>query len=258
MACGFRREAGRYTATATTRFLGAKARVGCRVARVWSLPAACLRVQRLFLFPAARAVAPSAMEKKHAVSSKTRLDCERHNPCGVYCPGRRWGAYTSGTEFCLSCHEMRVYQDELKLSPHAKDADGKPISCSQCHIPSGNLARMLGAKAWLGVKDLWVHNMDGGEDLDRAAMQPVARRFTDDANCRACHQDLGKNAKNDGPISKEGKLAHDNYEGKNGQARSGCVGCHRNLGVICPPLTSAFPLIRSSHRNVRRAGHEVL
>ena len=24
-------------------------------------------------------------------------------------------AYTSGTEFCLSCHEMRVYQDELKL-----------------------------------------------------------------------------------------------------------------------------------------------
>ena len=85
-------------------------------------------------------------------------------------------AYTSGTEFCLSCHEMRVYQDELKLSSHAKDAQGKDISCSQCHIPSGNLARMLGAKAWLGLKDLWVHNLDGGEDLDRAGMQPVARR----------------------------------------------------------------------------------
>ena len=56
-------------------------------------------------------------------------------------------AYTSGTEFCLSCHEMRVYQDELRLSSHAKDAQGKDISCSQCHIPSVNLARMLGAKA---------------------------------------------------------------------------------------------------------------
>ena len=141
-------------------------------------------------------------------------------------------AYTSGTEFCLSCHEMRVYQDELKLSSHAKDAQGKDISCSQCHIPSGNLARMLGAKAWLGLKDLWVHNLDGGEDLDRAGMQPVARRFTDDANCRACHQDLSKDAKNDGPVSKEGQLAHDNYLGKNGRARSGCVGCHQNLAHL--------------------------
>ena len=91
---------------------------------------------------------------------------------------------------------------------------------------------MLGAKTWLGLKDLWVHNLDGGEDLDRAGMQPVARRFTDDANCRACHQDLSKNAKNDGPVSKEGQLAHDNYLGKNGRARSGCVGCHQNLAHL--------------------------
>ena len=84
----------------------------------------------------------------------------------------------------------------------------------------------------MGIKDLWVHNVEGGTDLDRAAMQPIARRFTDDANCRACHQDLTRNAKADGPISAEGRLAHDNYEGKNGQARSGCVGCHRNLAHL--------------------------
>lgn len=38
-------------------------------------------------------------------------------------------SYSSRTEFCLSCHEMRVYQDELMLSPHAKDAQGKAIGC---------------------------------------------------------------------------------------------------------------------------------
>jgi nitrate/TMAO reductase-like tetraheme cytochrome c subunit len=140
--------------------------------------------------------------------------------------------FTSTTEFCLSCHEMRVYQDELKLSSHAKDADGKEISCSQCHIPAGNVVRMLGAKTWMGLLDLWVHTVEGGEDLDRAAMQPVARRFTDDANCLACHEDLGQNAKKDGPVSHEGRLAHDNYLGKNGQARSGCVGCHQNLAHL--------------------------
>lgn len=139
---------------------------------------------------------------------------------------------TSTTSFCLSCHEMRVYQDELMASSHAKDADGNEISCSQCHIPGGNVVRMLGAKTWMGLKDLWVHTVEGGEDLDRAVMQPIARRFTDDANCRACHEDLEKNAKNDGPISAEGKLAHDNYLGKNGQSRSGCVGCHQNLAHL--------------------------
>ena len=150
-------------------------------------------------------------------------------------------AYTSRTEFCLSCHEMRVYQDELRLSSHAKDAQGKEIGCAQCHIPAGGILRMLGAKAWMGAIDLWVHNIDGGANLNRAAMQPVARRFTDDANCLACHEDMLRNAKNDGPISEEGKLAHENYQGKNGQARSNCVGCHRNLAHL-PVFDERIPV----------------
>lgn len=139
---------------------------------------------------------------------------------------------TSATPFCMSCHEMRVYQEELDASSHAKDAKGQPIGCSQCHIPGNGLVRMLAAKAYMGAKDVWSHFVEGGYDLDRAAMQPVARRFTDDANCRACHEDLMRNAKNDGPVSPEGKLAHDAYLGKNGQARSGCAGCHTNMAHL--------------------------
>lgn len=138
---------------------------------------------------------------------------------------------TSRTSFCLSCHEMRVYHAEIALSSHAKDADGKEIGCSQCHIPNANVVRMLAAKTWLGLRDVWMHNVHGGMDLDRAAMQPVARRFTDDANCRACHLDLQKNARN-GPISPEGRLAHANYLGENGKSGSGCVGCHINLAHL--------------------------
>lgn len=139
---------------------------------------------------------------------------------------------TSTNTFCMSCHEMQAYQKELEASPHAKDAKGNPISCSQCHIPGSNVVRMLAGKAYLGVRDVWVHYTEGGYDLDRAAMQPVARRFTDDANCRACHQDLTRNAKNDGPVSAEGQLAHDAYTGKNGLSRSGCAGCHRNMAHL--------------------------
>lgn len=139
---------------------------------------------------------------------------------------------TSKTSFCLSCHEMGMYQKEQEASPHAKDAQGQPIGCSQCHIPGTNLLRMVAGKAYLGTRDVWSHFVDGGYDLDRAAMQPIARRFVDDANCRKCHEDLARNAKNDGPISAEGKLAHDSYLGVNGQARSSCAGCHQNMAHL--------------------------
>lgn len=153
-----------------------------------------------------------------------------------------WGgvAWTSSTGFCLSCHEMRVHSAELKLSSHAKDADGKEIGCAQCHIPNANVVRMLAAKSWLGIKDVWVHNVEGTENLNRKEMQVVARRFTDDHNCRTCHQDLMRNAKNDGANSPEGQLAHANYLGDNGQARSGCVGCHVNLAHL-PEFDARYP-----------------
>lgn len=149
-------------------------------------------------------------------------------------------SYTSSTGFCLSCHEMRVYQEEQRLSSHARDANGRDIGCAQCHIPKGGMMRMLGAKAWMGTLDLWTHLAKGDEPLDRAAIQPIARRFADDANCLACHGDLGKNAKNTAPVSEEGRLAHDNYQGKNGQSRSGCAGCHTNLAHL-PPFDERIP-----------------
>jgi nitrate/TMAO reductase-like tetraheme cytochrome c subunit len=147
---------------------------------------------------------------------------------------------TQKSSFCLSCHAMKLYQKELEASSHAKDAQGRPIGCAQCHVPGANIVRMLAAKSYMGGKDLWVHYTTAPTALDRAAMQPAARRFVDDVNCRSCHEDLAKNAKNDGPVSAEGKLAHDAYLGINGQARSGCAGCHANMAHL-PPFDERIP-----------------
>ena len=139
---------------------------------------------------------------------------------------------TSSTTFCLSCHEMKSYQDELSFSTHAKDEDGKEIGCSQCHLPRGIGPRYLAAKSYSGLKDLYIHFMDAPDSLDRKALQASARRFVDDASCLKCHADLYKNAKGDGPVSDIGKVAHDAYNGKDGISHRNCVACHVNIAHL--------------------------
>ncbi len=139
---------------------------------------------------------------------------------------------TSSQEFCLSCHEMEQYAKEIKFSSHAKDKDGKPIACNQCHIPPGVGPRFVSVKIYSGVKDLAVHVVTRPDKLDRLAHQPTARRFIDDANCLACHEDLYKDAKGEKKISETGRLAHDAYLNKNGNTKSNCAGCHINLAHL--------------------------
>lgn len=139
---------------------------------------------------------------------------------------------TSTVEFCTSCHEMKVHAEELKFSAHAKDKDGKPITCSDCHIPAGYGPRYLSVKIYSGMKDVYVHFVEQPENINRAEQQLVARRFVDDNNCLRCHEDLYKDAKGEKAISREGQLAHDAYLGKNGQARSNCAGCHINMAHL--------------------------
>ena len=141
---------------------------------------------------------------------------------------------TSSTEFCMSCHEMTPYRKELRFSSHAKDKDGKEIGCPQCHLPLGAGPRFLAVKMYSGIKDFAVHHWSKPAGLNRAQAQAAARRFVDDANCLACHQDLSKNAKNDAPVSAYGRLAHDAYLGKNGAAKRNCAGCHINLAHLPP------------------------
>ncbi len=138
---------------------------------------------------------------------------------------------TSSTEFCMSCHEMKNYKDELEKSSHAVDKDKKPIQCKHCHIPDELTHKYLATKLLFGIKDMAVHYLGDPENLDRRQMQNFARRFIPDENCLGCHQDLYKDAK-DKKISEIGRLAHDAYSGKNGNTKRNCAGCHFNMAHL--------------------------
>ncbi len=147
-------------------------------------------------------------------------------------------AKTSETDFCISCHEIQKYKDELDKSPHALDKDKKAIECKQCHIPNSIGPQYLIIKS-LGLKDLFVHNFGDPDDLNRRVMQANARRFIPDENCLACHSDLMKDAK-DKKISEIGQLCHEAYLGKNGTTRRKCADCHFNMAHL-PEYDRRFP-----------------
>ncbi len=139
---------------------------------------------------------------------------------------------TSKTEYCMSCHEMKLYKAELQKSPHAFDKDKKPIECKDCHIPRSFGPKYVAIKAVFGIKDLYTHYFGDTEELDRRRMQVFARRFIPDENCRHCHQDLYKDAKGEKPISEIGKLCHEAYLGINGNTKRNCAGCHFNMAHL--------------------------
>ena len=134
---------------------------------------------------------------------------------------------TSTDTFCLSCHEMRIYHDELLQSSHSRDAEGGSIGCAQCHIPNSGIFSMLGAKIYMGAKDTWVHFNGDFPALDREEMREDAREFIADSNCRTCHKDLMLNAKGDGPVPDKGRKDHQTYLKNNPHPdRGGCSRCH--------------------------------
>ncbi|MDR1686615.1 MAG: NapC/NirT family cytochrome c [Desulfovibrio sp.] len=140
---------------------------------------------------------------------------------------------TSTMSFCSSaCHEMEAQAAELRFSSHARDKEGGDISCVRCHIPAGFGPRYMAVKTYSGLKDLYVHLFRSGAPLLRADLQKTARRFIDDGNCLLCHDDLYRDARGEQTVTDLGRIAHDAYLGKNGQASSRCVGCHINIAHL--------------------------
>ncbi len=138
-------------------------------------------------------------------------------------------------EECKRCHDIKEYLLELSASPHAVDSKGKKITCDQCHTMHFKPITNYYARADYQGKKIFKP-----EDFDRRIMQKNARGAIPPAKCQACHKDLYKNAKGDGPISGIGRLCHDAYMGKNGATHRKCAGCHINIAHL-PPFDRDAP-----------------
>jgi cytochrome c nitrite reductase small subunit len=137
--------------------------------------------------------------------------------------GMAWSvSWSSTTEFCISCHEMRIVAEQGWMhSKHYQNEHGVVAQCADCHIPPGTFAK-LWVKTRDGIKDLRVHSFGESdpEKMDWDALAASARESITDSACRRCHA-------NDTPqgMSVKGLVAH--RENERLEEKKTCLECHK-------------------------------
>lgn len=150
-----------------------------------------------------------------------------------------WGALNTGmewtnrSEFCLSCHEMRIPYEELQKTVHYKNRSGTTVTCADCHVASSKTPVDYARKSTMkliAARDVVGHilgTIDTPEKYEahRLAMaQRVWARMkeSDSRECRNCHDfktmDPAKQ-KDRSVVKHEGAIE----DGKT------CIDCHKGI-----------------------------
>ena len=107
---------------------------------------------------------------------------------------------TSTDQFCVTCHIMEPMAEASVHTAHRLPE----VQCKDCHLPHDNPVKMLGFKAYSGIKDVAI-NAVGPPDVIRAT--PISQDIIQ-VNCIRCHEGLVKN------MNTEGRY---------------CFDCHRSI-----------------------------
>lgn len=153
-------------------------------------------------------------------------------------------SYTNTTEFCTSCHSMKVNLVEYQDTIHYKSASGVRAECADCHVPKEFLPK-LKAKI-IAAKDVYHEFLGDFAVSDELKNDPEAylehynehrwdmanavwdkMRASDSRECKTCHSfaamdfdEQGKSAARKHPRAME--------DGKT------CIDCHKGIAHTEP------------------------
>lgn len=137
-------------------------------------------------------------------------------------------ATTNQTEFCTSCHSMKVNLEEYQETTHYKNASGVRATCADCHVPKQFIPKMI-AKV-MAAKDVYheiLGTIDTPEKYEEHRWDMASRvwdkmRASNSRECRSCHDfsQMELSAQSRSARNKHGR-AED--EGKT------CVDCHKGI-----------------------------
>ena len=156
--------------------------------------------------------------------------------------------YTNTYEFCTSCHEMNVVQEEYQQSVHAHNPSGVPAVCSDCHVP-----KPWAAKLWRKIKasnELY-HKLIGTIDTPEkfethrlSLAQNVWRSMeeTDSRECRNCHTNETMLTDKQSPTAQK---MHKRL--MSGEAT--CINCHKGIAHKLPDMEKLYAEMEKSYQN---------
>jgi len=132
--------------------------------------------------------------------------------------------YTSGDDFCNSCHMHPHATKNWRFSSHYDNKSGVVVHCIECHLPPEGYAH-LSAKFTTGLRDAWGTLFNDPEDFDwsQKSTREAAVHHVYKKACVNCHQNLYPQ-----DLSKKGEDAHLYYERRSEELR--CINCHLDVG----------------------------
>jgi cytochrome c-type protein NapC/trimethylamine-N-oxide reductase cytochrome c-type subunit TorC len=132
---------------------------------------------------------------------------------------------TSTPEFCSSCHEIVPAYDAWSTSSHVNNAQGVVADCMDCHLPAPHQTfDFFYTKTMHGLKDIFVHIVEGPEAYDRAEMRQAAYKSITNDQCLKCHRNIDYM-----PYKRGAMRAHRIVLNTSGESPYKCVDCHREL-----------------------------
>jgi len=137
-------------------------------------------------------------------------------------------SYTNTTEFCTSCHSMKINLEEYKKTPHYRNASGVRATCADCHVPK-EFGPKIVAKV-LAYKDV-LHEILGTIDTkekfeahrwDMATRVWAKMKASDSRECRTCHTWDSMD------LSEQDKSARRRHSRAPDEGKT-CIDCHKGV-----------------------------
>lgn len=141
--------------------------------------------------------------------------------------------YTNRTEFCTSCHSMKINLAELEERVHWKSPSGVHAGCADCHVPKEFKEKMI-AKV-MAAKDVY-HEIMGTIDtpekyearrLDMAQRVWAKMKASDSRECKSCHAFVHMD------FSEQDRFARKKHENAPDRGQT-CIDCHKGIGHKLP------------------------
>lgn len=158
---------------------------------------------------------------------------------GIFLGITAWGGvntaieWSNRSDFCISCHEMRVPYEELKKTLHFNNRTGTTVACADCHVASGKTPEDYGRKfamKLVAARDLVAHlagRLDGPKEFDAHRLEMAERVWArmseaDSKECRNCHDfntmDMSKQKSRSRAMHEEAQ-----------ENRKTCIECHKGI-----------------------------